>query len=68
MRHRLANPGNAERYKRRGATVEPVFAHLKDQINLRRFSCRGLAAVTTELNFAATVINLVRLHRAQPAT
>jgi transposase len=68
MRHRLRNPGNAERYKRRGATVEPVFAHLKDQINLRRFSCRGLAAVTAELNFAATVINLVRLHSAQPAT
>ncbi|MGV0741224.1 transposase [Mycolicibacterium sp. XJ870] len=69
MRHRLRNPANAERYKRRGATVEPVFAHLKDQIKLRRFSRRGLAAVTAELHLAAAVINLLRLHNnAQPAT
>ncbi len=68
MRHRMRNPDNAERYKRRGATVEPVFAHLKDQIKLRRFSRRGLAAVTAELNLAAAVINLLRLHNAQPAT
>jgi transposase len=68
MRHRLRNPDNAERYKRRGATVEPVFAHLKEQIKLRRFSRRGLPAVTGELNLAATVINLLRLHTAQPAT
>lgn len=68
MRHRLRNPVNAERYKRRGATVEPVFGHLKDQIKLRRFSRRGLGAVTAELNLAATVINLLRLHSAQPAT
>ncbi|MBU9763550.1 transposase [Mycobacterium sp. TNTM28] len=68
MRHRLRNPANAQRYKRRGATVEPVFAHLKDQIKLRRFSRRGLPAVTAELHLAATVINLLRLHNAQPAT
>lgn len=68
MRRRLRNPDNAQRYKRRGATVEPVFAHLKDQINLRRFSRRGLPAVTAELNLAAIVINLLRLHNAQPAT
>ena len=68
IRHRLRNPVNAERYKRRGATVEPVFGHLKDQIKLRRFSRRGLGAVTAELNLAATVINLLRLHSAQPAT
>ncbi|MFV8049371.1 transposase [Mycobacterium sp. 48b] len=68
MRYRLRDPANAEAYKRRGATVEPVFAHLKDQIKLRRFSRRGLPAVTAELNLAATVINLLRLHNAQPAT
>lgn len=68
MRHQLRNPANAQRYKRRGATVEPVFGHLKDQIKLRRFSRRGLPAVTAELHLAATVINLLRLHNAQPAT
>lgn len=67
MRYRLRNPANAERYKRRGATVEPVFGHLKDQIKLRRFARRGLAAVTAELNLAAAVINILRLHKAQPA-
>ena len=68
MRHRLRNPANAERYKRRSATVEPVFGHLKEQIQLRRFSRRGLAAVTAELHLAAAVINLLRLHNTQPAT
>ncbi len=68
MRYRLRNPDNAQRYKRRGATVEPVFAHLKDQIKLRRFSRRGLPAVTAELHLAAAVINLLRLRNAQPAT
>ncbi|BBZ55918.1 hypothetical protein MPHO_29100 [Mycolicibacterium phocaicum] len=67
MRYRLRNPANAERYKRRSATVEPVFAHLKEQIKLRRFARRGLAAVTAELNLAATVINIHRLYNTQPA-
>jgi transposase len=68
MRHRLREPGNAERYKRRSATVEPVFAHIKDQTRLRRFARRGIRAATAELNLAAAAINLTRLHRASPAT
>ena len=68
MRHRLRQPDNAERYKRRGATVEPVIAHLKDHTGLRRFARRGIQAVTAELNLAAAVINLTRLHHARPAT
>lgn len=68
MRHRLRQPDNAERYKRRSATVEPVIAHIKDQTQLRRFARRGLQAATAELNLAAAAINLTRLHRAAPAT
>ncbi|MPZ96816.1 MAG: DDE transposase, partial [Propionibacteriales bacterium] len=34
MRHRLRTPEGAHTYKRRGATVEPVNAHLKDQVGL----------------------------------
>lgn len=64
MRHRLRDPANISRYKRRSATVEPVNAHLKDQIGLRRFARRGLQAVTAELHLAAAVINLNRLHHA----
>lgn len=68
MRHRLKIPENATTYKRRSATVEPVIAHLKDQTKLRRFARRGLQAATAELNLAAAVINLTRLHQARPAT
>ncbi|MFD4522295.1 transposase [Paenibacillus glucanolyticus] len=68
MRHRLRDPENAERYKRRSATVEPVIAHLKDQTKLRRFARRGIQATTAELNLAAAVINLRRLHQTSLAT
>lgn len=68
MRHRMRQPENAERYKRRSATVEPVIGHLKDQTRLRRFSRRGLTAVTAELNLAAAVLNLTKLHHHIPAT
>ncbi len=68
MRHRLREPENVERYKRRSATVEPVIAHLKEQTRLRRFARRGIQAATAELNLAAAVINLTRLHNAGPAT
>lgn len=67
MRHRMRDPVNAEQYKRRGATCEPVNAHLKDQIGLRRFARRGLDAVLAELNLAAACLNLNRLHRARIA-
>jgi IS5 family transposase len=46
-----------------------VNGHLKDQIGLRRFARRGLAAVTSELHLAAAVVNLLKLHhRIAPAT
>lgn len=62
MRHRLQDPANAEIYKRRSATVETVIAHLKDCGGLRTFSRRGLTANTAELNLAAAVHNLRRMH------
>lgn len=68
MRHRLQDPANADQYKRRSATVEPVIGHLKDRIGLRRFAQRGLTAVTAELNLAAAAVNLTRLHNAVLAT
>ena len=68
MQHRLTNPANAARYKRRSATVEPVIAHLKDRVGLRRFARRGLHAVTAELHLAATAVNLNRLHQAALGT
>lgn len=67
MRHRLRTQEGHTAYKRRSATVETVIAHLKDQIGLRRFSRRGLDAVTSELHLAAAMVNLRRLH-TQTAT
>ena len=64
MRHTLRDPDQAQRYKRRSATVEPVIGHLKDRIGLRRYARRGLAAVTAELHLAAAALNLTRLHHA----
>ena len=63
MRHRLQTPDGHQAYKRRGATVEPVIGHLKDSTGLRRFSRRGLQAVTSELHLAAATTNLIKLHR-----
>ncbi|MGE2727828.1 transposase [Mycolicibacterium pulveris] len=62
MRHKMRQPVNVQQYKRRSATVEPVIAHLKDRIGLRRFARRGLQAVTAEVHLAAAVLNLTRLH------
>lgn len=64
MRHRLRQPGNAQAYKRRSATVETVIGHIKDQAGLRTFARRGLQAVAAELHLAATVVNLNRLPNA----
>jgi hypothetical protein len=63
MRHRLQTPQGHQAYKRRGATVETVIGHLKDLTGLRRFSRRGLTAVTSELHLAAATTNLLKLHR-----
>lgn len=68
MAYRLRDPANIERYKRRGATVEPVFGHLKNRIRFRRLSRRGIGAASAELHFAAAILNLLRLRAAQPAT
>jgi transposase len=64
MRHKMRQPENAEQYKRRSATVEPVIGHLKDRIGLRRFARRGLQAVSAELHLSAAVLNITRLHGA----
>lgn len=62
MRQQLAQPENAQRYKRRGATVEPTIGHLKDLIGLRQFLLRGRDKAEAELHLAATALNLVRYH------
>lgn len=64
MDHRLRTTEGAQRYKRRGATVEPGIGNLKKIID--RFSRRGLDAATSELHLAATAFNILKIHRAAP--
>jgi transposase len=67
MAQRLSTPEGRKLYKKRGATVEPVNAHLKDQRGLRTASRRGITAMLNELRLAALTTNLLRLHtRPQP--
>jgi Transposase DDE domain len=66
MDHRLRTAEGAARYKRRGATVEPAIGNLKKIIT--RFSGRGLTAAAGEIDLAAAAFNLLKIHRAGPAT
>jgi hypothetical protein len=46
--------------------VEPAIGNLKKI--LPRFSRRGLAAAAAEIDLAAAAFNLLKIHRAGPAT
>lgn len=61
MEHRLRTPDGHAAYKRRGATVEPGIGNIKKIFDT--FCRRGLAAATSEIALAATVHNLLKLHR-----
>jgi hypothetical protein len=65
MDHRPRTAEGARRYKRRGATVEPAIGNLKKIIT---HSGRGLQAATAEIDLAAAAFNLVKIHRAGPAS
>lgn len=60
MARLLATPNGKKIYKKRGAIVEPVNAHLKDARGLRRFARRGRPAAKAELALAALTTNLMR--------
>jgi transposase len=62
MRRVLATDRAAELYRRRQATVEPVFAQIKFNRRFDRFHRRGRAAVRCEWRLAATTHNLLKLH------
>ena len=47
--------------KQRRQKVEMLFAHLKQQLGIRRLRLRGLQGAAEEFNLAATVQNLQRL-------
>jgi len=66
MVHNLSTRQGRDIYRRRAPLSEGGFSFLKDRIGLRRFSMRGLPFAQAELTLAATVSNLMLLHRRLP--
>ena len=60
-RERLSEPPGRAAMARRKALVELGFGVLKQQRGMRRFRCRGLAAVSAEWTLATTAFNLTRM-------
>jgi transposase len=67
MALRMTSAAGGERYKKRAAVAERAFAVLKAPMNFRQFLLRGIEKVRTELNWAATAFNLVKLMRLTAA-
>jgi transposase len=63
MRHVLATERGGELYRRRQATIEPVFGQIKSNRGADRFLRRGRSAVRSEWRLLATTHNLLKLHR-----
>jgi transposase len=55
-------------YKKRQATVEPVFGQIKHNRGIDRFQRRGRSAVRSEWRLAAATHNLLKLHTHRIAT
>jgi transposase len=68
MRQVLATPDGRALYRRRQATIEPVFGQLKFNRQISRFQRRGRAACRSEWRLIAATHNLLKLHRHQLAT
>lgn len=65
MRERLAQPGARERYNRRIATVEPVFAFVQEHMGYRRVLPQTPAAVVAEVMLKLLAHNIGRLAAAR---
>lgn len=63
LRERWKSPGTAEYYALRAATVEPVFAQVKQQMGFRRWSLRGLKKVRAQWAMLCTTWNLQVIYR-----
>jgi hypothetical protein len=68
MRARLDTPAARARYAQRFATVEPVFANVRHNKRLDRFTLRGRAKVTAQWTLFCLVHNIEKLaHHTQAA-
>jgi Transposase DDE domain len=68
MTAKLATPRGRRLYKKRCATIEPVFGQTKHNRGIRRFARRGMTAVNSEWKLIAATHNILKLWRhANPA-
>jgi transposase len=63
MAERLATVEGKDHYRRRKVIAEPVFGWIKQAMGFRRFSVRGLEAVSGEWNLVCLALNLRRMQR-----
>jgi hypothetical protein len=64
MRERIDTPEGRAQYAQRFATVEPVFANLRANKRLDRFTLRGRAKVDTQWKLYCLVHNIEKLANA----
>jgi hypothetical protein len=64
MREKLASEVGEAVYRKRKAIVEPVFGQIKEARNFRRFSMRGIEAVSQEWQLVCLTHNVLKLFRA----
>jgi len=60
---KLATPRGRRLYKKRCATIEPIFGQTKHNRGIRRFARRGLSAVDSEWKLIAATHNILKLFR-----
>jgi transposase len=63
MMAKLDTPRGRRTYKKRAATIEPVFAQIKHNRKIRTVSRRGLAAADSEWKLICATHNLLKLWR-----
>jgi hypothetical protein len=63
MEYNLLTPEGRKQYKKRSATIEPVFGHIKEILDFDRFMRRGLEACDCEWKMICTSHNLLKLWR-----
>ena len=68
MRRVLGTELGQKLYRRRMATVEPVFGQNKFNRRFNRFQRRGRAAAESEWRFQAATHNLLKVHSHRLAT
>lgn len=67
MREKLRSEEGKKKYDKRMSTVEPVFAHIKNVMNFRKFMLRGLEKAGYEFTLICLAHNIKKLKCFMPA-